>query len=155
MHDETGHIYCCPSCGKQLYKLRIMNHPNESVCERCNVELEPTGFYNRDMTKEKLNGVDEDTFIYQNFLYKHPKFNPVKHREYIEYLNSDEFKVKSEQEFQQAVANVREKVAELNKPKCPRCGSTQIQMVQRKWSFWTGFLTNKVDRVCVKCKHRW
>ena len=37
---------------------------------------------------------------------------------------------------------------------CPNCGSTQIQMVQRKWSFLTGFMTNKVDRVCVKCKHR-
>lgn len=37
---------------------------------------------------------------------------------------------------------------------CPRCNSTQIQLVQRNWSFLTGFLTNKVDRVCVKCKHK-
>lgn len=38
---------------------------------------------------------------------------------------------------------------------CPKCNSTQIQMVQRKWSLLTGFFTNKVDRVCVNCKHKW
>lgn len=37
---------------------------------------------------------------------------------------------------------------------CPKCGSNQIQIVEKKWSFLTGFLTNKVDRVCVRCKHR-
>ena len=38
--------------------------------------------------------------------------------------------------------------------RCPKCGSTQIQMVSRKWSLLTGFLTNKVDRVCMNCKHK-
>ncbi|WP_317854517.1 hypothetical protein [Chakrabartyella piscis] len=38
--------------------------------------------------------------------------------------------------------------------RCPKCGSTQIQMVQRKWSMVTGFMTNKVDRVCMHCKHK-
>lgn len=37
---------------------------------------------------------------------------------------------------------------------CPKCGSTQIQAVMRKWSLLTGFLTNKVDRVCLNCKHK-
>ena len=44
--------------------------------------------------------------------------------------------------------------ADSNQVKCPKCGSTQIQMVPRKWSLMTGFFTNKVDRVCVNCKHR-
>jgi len=39
--------------------------------------------------------------------------------------------------------------------KCPKCGSTQITAVQRKWSFWAGFATNKVDRFCMNCKHKW
>lgn len=38
--------------------------------------------------------------------------------------------------------------------RCPRCGSHNIQIVPRRWSLLTGFLTNKVDRVCVNCKHR-
>lgn len=38
--------------------------------------------------------------------------------------------------------------------RCPKCGSTNIQLVNRKWSPLTGFMTNKVDRVCVNCKNR-
>lgn len=34
---------------------------------------------------------------------------------------------------------------------CPYCECTNIQIVQRKWSILTGFLTNKSDRVCLKC----
>lgn len=37
---------------------------------------------------------------------------------------------------------------------CPKCGSTHIQAVPRKWSVFSGLLTNKVDRVCLKCKHK-
>ena len=37
---------------------------------------------------------------------------------------------------------------------CPRCGSTNIQVVPRKWSILTGYMTNKTDRVCVNCKHK-
>lgn len=37
---------------------------------------------------------------------------------------------------------------------CPKCNSSNIQIVPRKWSFFTGLLTNKVDRVCLKCKHK-
>lgn len=36
--------------------------------------------------------------------------------------------------------------------RCPKCNSIQIQAVTRKWSLLTGFLTNKVDRVCLNCK---
>lgn len=39
--------------------------------------------------------------------------------------------------------------------RCPRCRSTSIQLVPRKFSIWTGYRTNKVDRVCINCKHRW
>ena len=41
-----------------------------------------------------------------------------------------------------------------NQVRCPKCGSTNIQLVNRKWSPLTGFMTNKVDRVCVNCKNR-
>lgn len=38
--------------------------------------------------------------------------------------------------------------------RCPRCGSTNIQLVQRKWSIWVGYRSNAVDRMCINCKHR-
>ncbi|MBD5463230.1 MAG: hypothetical protein HDR24_09280 [Lachnospiraceae bacterium] len=39
-------------------------------------------------------------------------------------------------------------------PRCPKCGCTNIQLVNRKWSLLMGFMTNKVDRVCANCKHK-
>lgn len=38
--------------------------------------------------------------------------------------------------------------------RCPKCGSTQIQVLRKKWSPLTGVFTNKVERVCVNCKKR-
>lgn len=38
--------------------------------------------------------------------------------------------------------------------RCPKCGSTNIQIVPRKWSIWAGVFTNAVDRVCVICKNK-
>lgn len=34
---------------------------------------------------------------------------------------------------------------------CPKCGSKNFTPVRRKWSFLTGFMTNKVDMVCTGC----
>lgn len=44
--------------------------------------------------------------------------------------------------------------ANTDKVRCPRCRSTEIQILPRKFSLLTGFATNKFDRVCVRCKHR-
>ena len=38
--------------------------------------------------------------------------------------------------------------------RCPRCRSTHVQMVPRKFSLLTGFATNRIDRVCVRCQKR-
>ena len=44
---------------------------------------------------------------------------------------------------------------EAKKPKCPKCKSTNVQIVPRKWSLFAGFATNKTDRVCANCKYKW
>lgn len=38
--------------------------------------------------------------------------------------------------------------------KCPYCHSTEIQMVPKKLSLLTGFLTNGYNRVCVRCQRK-
>ena len=38
--------------------------------------------------------------------------------------------------------------------RCPRCFSTQFQLVPRKFSLLSGFATNRFDRMCVMCKKR-
>lgn len=40
------------------------------------------------------------------------------------------------------------------KVRCPRCRSTEIQLVPKKYSLLTGFATNKFDRMCVRCQKR-
>lgn len=35
--------------------------------------------------------------------------------------------------------------------RCPQCGGTEFTPVRKKYSFLTGFLTNKVDLICNKC----
>lgn len=37
---------------------------------------------------------------------------------------------------------------------CPLCGCTNIQLIPRKYSLLTGFATNQVDRMCLRCKSR-
>ena len=39
--------------------------------------------------------------------------------------------------------------------KCPKCGSTQIQLMKRGWKITTGLLgSSKNERVCINCKHK-
>lgn len=38
--------------------------------------------------------------------------------------------------------------------RCPRCGSTEIQLVAKRFSILTGIATNQYDRMCVYCKKK-
>ena len=39
--------------------------------------------------------------------------------------------------------------------RCPKCGSTQIQAMKRGWKLTTGLIgSNKIERVCLNCKHK-
>lgn len=43
---------------------------------------------------------------------------------------------------------------EASKPKCPKCGSTQIHVGTRGWSLLTGMIgANKVKMTCLNCGH--
>ncbi len=63
-------------------------------------------------------------------------------------------------EYELKMAQFREiaerKKAEESKPRCPKCGSTNITAGQRGYSFWTGFLgSNKTVNRCSNCGHTW
>lgn len=54
----------------------------------------------------------------------------------------------------ETLAEVKER--ERNIIKCPKCGSTAVQTVNRGYSFWTGFIGSSSPRnVCQKCGHKW
>lgn len=47
-----------------------------------------------------------------------------------------------------------EEINNTNKRKCPNCGHTAFTPVRKKWSFWTGFATNKTELICNNCGKR-
>lgn len=151
---KISEVYCCPSCGAYVLLAGILKYPEKKICKRCGIPVESTGFYMNDIEKE-VGDDGEREFLFENFLYKNPKYNPEKHKEYVNYLNSPEFILDSKIAHQRVLDEIDKEMQEKrNKVKCPRCGSTQIQMVTRKWGLFSGIFTNKVDRVCVKCKHK-
>lgn len=63
-------------------------------------------------------------------------------------------------EYELKMAQFREiaerKKADESKPRCPKCGSTNITAGQRGYSFWTGFLgSNKTVNRCSNCGYTW
>lgn len=155
-------LYFCPICGCLEGKKHIDKFSEDGFCPICKTELIPSGYDNKVLIKiGKLK--QEDLYnpparykvFFEEVIKTNPKFNPEKHKEYLQYRNSPERKLKAEIQFQKIKQELIQEREEANKVRCPRCGSTQIQMVQRKWSLLTGIFTNKVDRVCVKCKYRW
>lgn len=106
-------------------------------------ELEKYVKYERcDSPKELKTRVAIWEYRRQKYVYNSPLFDKQKYEERIDWEKARN--LESERKRQHAAKQIR----------CPYCGCTEFQMVPRKWSLFTGLLTNKVDRVCVKCKKR-
>lgn len=88
-------------------------------------------------------------YLRLKYVFSNSLFDSEKYNQRIEW----DYKCMEDQD-KQARENARRAAEEASRPRCPKCGCTEFQMVPRKWSPLTGFLTNKVDRVCVKCKTR-
>ena len=153
-HGEAKQYYC-PSCGELESEEGVLyGHPDCRYCRRCGgLEVVDTGQTFNELKWEALKGepFDADKFdeyIREKYVYHNPQFNPEKNQERIKFEN--EIKETS----RRIIENNKKNSSNKNEVKCPWCGSTQIQMVPRKWSLLTGFLTNKVDRVCVNCKKK-
>lgn len=95
---------------------------------------------------EKINGLDYDiSFVKDNNLSQADKMLKM-----LEITGNDfECAMKAKEIVLKYHPTQKE---DSNKVHCPKCGSTNIQLVKRKWSPLTGFMTNKVDRICVNCK---
>lgn len=177
MNFNESRDYVCPVCGRDFSSENaypgcdfcnnheLVVYPGEEWKEiraevskmsplefQENLKLEPWDkFYielcagdKEKIKKRKEYAVCKELF-YKKYVYNSPLFDKAK------------FDMRAEWEYENAVEmeeTYRKRQEEKNKPRCPKCGCTEFQMVPRKWSPLTGFLTNKVDRVCVKCKTR-
>lgn len=134
----------CPECGKEV-------SDKSEKCIHCGYPINKAK-----IEKYVIDGKEYDlTFVLKNYLTKIDKIKKVQTISNCSLKNAmniihniyDEYNIVDE------VSKTDEKKND-NKPRCPKCGSTNIQIVPRKWSLLTGFLTNKTDRVCVNCKNK-
>lgn len=127
-----SHAKYCPKCG-EYYKYEISMRDD---CVICSTKLNEADFTNEDAWYG--SGQAKDIPAWRKAVIEtNPLFDKDANDRRIENVN-----------FRLTIA------AQSNEPKCPKCGSHNFQMVARNWSAMTGFFTNKVDRVCTRCKAR-
>lgn len=173
--EKEEQYYVCPVCGNyntskdrfpicgfcKSAKLQVLSKseiekikeliakfsPDE--CEKyCYFEKADEYLYKNKQNRNEVtfkNGVIFREYIRQKYVFNNPAFSKEKYNERVNY----EYEKAAEWE-----EDYRKRQEEKARPRCPKCGCTEFQMLPRKWSPLTGFLTNKVDRVCVKCKTR-
>lgn len=117
---------CCPVCGASF----------SDDGDNSNVKKEKQTFY----YYEEGGGMLDNTLSSQ--------FNPLYTFEAVDMKDA-------ETQLKEVLPNsplfMANKTSQL---RCPRCNSTEIQLVPRKFSLLTGFATNKFDRMCVKCQKK-
>lgn len=127
MFDEKR-LYC-PRCGM------FGNESEGNTCKYCNISMLPTDLLE---IKYGIMNVKEMQEWQTTFLNTVIKPNP----QYSEDARNEAFR------------KIRKGRTSANAIKCPHCGYGKFQRVSRRWSPLTGFFTNKVDRVCERCKKR-
>lgn len=136
----------CPRCGFVEPYYNINKFP---ICECCNYE-DPILISNEDYNAfiKELEAKDPSATTYEahcealreKYVYPSENFSKKAYNDMLKYAKEKKKRIQEEYD------------RNFNAPRCPKCGCAEFQMVPRKWSLFTGFATNKVDRVCVRCK---
>lgn len=143
-----GRTILCEKCKSTFNESALANRENPNVCPVCGESL----FGDQDCSVEsqkettkwyyyKEGGGGLDDMLYDDF-------TPLYTFDAVDVEDA-------ERQLKEILPN--SPLVNDNSPdivRCPRCRSTQIQMVPRKFSLLTGFSTNKIDRVCVRCQKR-
>lgn len=146
---NNEYIYICPKCGNiNLFGFR------DKECESCDLLITDNiktnykfGWYFT-LTKEQKN--DWEQKMRERYVLSPD--NPYYDKEAYYEREDDDYE--SELSFERMEKESREKQQiqqQSTQTVCPKCGSTSFTPVRRKWSFLTGFMTNKVDMVCNNC----
>ena len=151
--------YVCPICGH--YSITNDRFPVCDFCKNDNLiilhgeELDKVNNTIEEMSDEEMKrwndeGIAFHEYLRQKYVFNNPLFDKEKYNQRVDWSLE-----RAKAQDAQTAENARRAAEEASRPRCPKCGCTEFQMVPRKWSPLTGFLTNKVDRVCVKCKTRY
>lgn len=151
----------CSSCGTSYNKMYLMGKQgNIEVCPMCGAKMSEeeehpdwiTWYYyghisdNGKTTSLRDKPIDLSQHGDVFFLIKEFKAPPrdsagssEKAKEILRTYIPDAFAVKQDPE---------------DVVRCPRCRSKEVQFVPRRYSLLTGFATNKLDRICLRCQKR-
>lgn len=156
--DYNDSFIICVNCGTRKIKTEYTHQEEKEIRESCEYWFDYETrtyhpileeFYNELREKYVFHSTQFDKNEYNKFTRIRDAshgYAPEEDKQlYIEYSNKQEqARLKFVHGYREAVQAVR----------CPECGSTQIQMVNRKWTPLMGVFTNKDDRVCMKCKNK-
>lgn len=136
-------MYVCPMCGETQAMFTDLEKP----CIICDVEMIALNMLLLDyvsMKKEDRDAYEKE--VEEKIVFPHPLYS--KEARARRFMLAEQLKKNP--------TSARLIYGSPNKStiRCPHCGHDKFQMVARKWSLLTGFLTNKVDRVCERCKKR-
>ena len=158
-----GRTILCPHCQSALNEDILKQRNSENICLVCGKPLDIGNGENVD------DHADWITWYYYGF--KNDNASQVLHDKPIDlekrgdvYYLIKEFKAPpkdangncdaAKQELRKYVPDAFPEKKSVPKVQCPYCHSTEIQMVFKKFSLLTGFLTNGYNRVCVRCQRK-
>ena len=143
-----GRTILCPHCKSTINESVLLNRENPNVCPVCGESLLDDQDCSVETPKEttKWYYYKEGGGMLDDTLSSH--FTPLYTFDAVDVEDA-------ERQLKEVLPN--SPLVNNSSPdmvRCPRCRSTQIQMVPRKFSLLTGFATNRIDRVCVRCQKR-
>lgn len=143
-----GRTILCKKCQSTFNESALANRENPNICPVCGESLLEDDNNTAETQKEKTKW----------YYYKEGGGTLMKtlSSQYTPLYTFDAVDVEdAERQLKEVLPN--SSLVNNNSPdivRCPRCRSTQVQMVPRKFSLLTGFATNRLDRVCVRCQKR-
>lgn len=133
-------MYYHDICGAKLENIDDIEECPECLCPLNREHISPIP----DGSWVKAISTDENFMKAMTELYEK---DPIEYQ-----LKISQFKTQVKQQEQVEKSRVEEK----DTVRCPKCGSSAIQTVNRGFSFWTGFLGSGSPRnVCQKCGYKW
>lgn len=140
--------FICPKCGQFTRSL----HGLKKICQYCNTQmLETTYEYPLSASVEEIDKLIKK--IFEEYVKDNPLYDP------------QEEKISIEKEKQDSAEHARQcaikRTAQKNIPKCPTCGSTNVEKIgtlERGISVtaW-GLFSSKVGKTmkCKNCGYKW
>lgn len=142
----TNMVVICPRCGK----IDASRNTTYLVCDECGHPFKITDIP-KSNPRKLIDNTDEKQLIEE---YVGDTINWDIYNARQEEWNNINKKRDEYQQQKQAEEQVRQDA--IDHPKCPKCGSTEIDSANRGYSFFTGFLgSGKTMNYCKNCGYKW